>query len=503
MDELVTAQYVRCRHCPEILIMSADARPLDMLSKSQSVRSPAGAARANWRQTYPVVVEVGKSRARRLLEPLTTTGAMDLRNGLRRPRRNRKHWKSNDALFSLLATFGASQSLNQPSRNHSTLTMDEKNMANNSTVKIPDNLYQRGGTWYIRYSANGRKIRKSLKTTSLREAKRLRNQVLAKRSVAIQFGLEEPEPVKQVTFAEIEERWIQARDASSSIRPTTFRVTKARSRTWIVPFFGHMLMSEIDLEIIESFISYIRHTKSAHTGKVLSQDSVSHVFKTLGNIYRQAIRRGWYTGSNPIDRVERKPRPGPGRDVTLTEDEARRLLDELGGELYYKVALALSTGLRWGELHGLEWTGDLELEAAIPTLAVRRSYSGPPKNEASKARVPLSDSAASLLQQWRQVQGKDCRWVFPTTHGQLRCAPPTSNSKRIHKAAARAGIQKNVTPHVFRHTFGTWLYERTGDPKLVQRLLRHASFHTSMRYVHDRRNLGEVVNRMPKLAQSR
>ena len=86
-------------------------------------------------------------------------------------------------------------------------------MGKDKPVKIPENLYQRGGTWYIRYSANGRKIRKSLKTTSLREAKQLRNQVLAKRSVAVQFGLKEPEPIKEVTFAEIEERWLKTKRA--------------------------------------------------------------------------------------------------------------------------------------------------------------------------------------------------------------------------------------------------------------------------------------------------
>lgn len=375
-------------------------------------------------------------------------------------------------------------------------------MATSNSARIPDNLYQRGDTWYIRYSANGRKIRKSLKTTSLREAKRLRNQVLAKRSVAVQFGLEEPEPVKQVTFAEIEERWLQAKSVSSSIRSSTFRVVRTRSRTWIMPFFGHMLMSEIDLEVVESFIWYLQHTNSAKTGKPLSQDSVCHIFKTLGNIYRQAIRRGWYTGPNPIDRVEHKPRSGPGRDVTLTEEEAHRLLDQLNGELYYKVALALSTGLRWGEVHGLEWEGDLELEATPPTLAVRRSYSGPPKNEASKARIPLSDNAVALLRRWRQEQREGCRWVFPTKQGELRRTQSSHGREQIHKATERAGLHKKVTPHVFRHTFGTWLYERTGDPKLVQRLLRHASFHTSMRYVHDRRELSEVVNKMPKLAES-
>lgn len=69
----------------------------------------------------------------------------------------------------------------------------------------------------------------------------------------------------------------------------------------------------------------------------------------------------------------------------------------------------------------------------------------------------------------------------------------------MHDAAARAGLTKHVHPHLFRHTFGTWVYERTRDPKMVQRLMRHADFKTSMQYVHDSRDLGEVVNKLPTL----
>ena len=376
-------------------------------------------------------------------------------------------------------------------------------MGKKKPAKIPDNLYQRDGVWYIRYSANGRKIRRSLKTTSQRKAVQLRNQVLAKRSVAVQFGIEEPEPRKEVTFAEIERRWLETKRADSSLRQSTVDRYANRSRVWILPFLGHMLMSEIDLEVIESFIAYIRRTNSAHTGKPLSVDSVAAVFKVLCNIYRQAIRRDWYDGRNPLDRLERRPRQGPGRDVTVTEDEAPRLLDQMNGKLYYKSALALTTGLRWGEIHGLEWQGDIDLVATPPTLSVRRSYGGPPKNAASRATIPLSDNAASLLRRWRQQQGPDARWVFPNRLGNLQEKKTDADLKPIREAAERAGITKHITPHVFRHTFGTWLYERTGDPKLVQRLMRHASFHTSMRYVHDRRELGEVVNRMPKLGGAR
>ena len=56
--------------------------------------------------------------------------------------------------------------------------------------RAPENLYQRPGSgiWWIRYNVAGRKIRRSLGTPNVREAKRLRDQILGKRSVAAKFG---------------------------------------------------------------------------------------------------------------------------------------------------------------------------------------------------------------------------------------------------------------------------------------------------------------------------
>ena len=50
----------------------------------------------------------------------------------------------------------------------------------------------------------------------------------------------------------------------------------------------------------------------------------------------------------------------------------------------------------------------------------------------------------------------------------------------IQPAAKRAGIQKNVGWHTFRHTFSTLIKSLGVDAKVVQELLRHASFKTTM-----------------------
>ncbi|MCG8419721.1 MAG: N-terminal phage integrase SAM-like domain-containing protein [Proteobacteria bacterium] len=181
----------------------------------------------------------------------------------------------------------------------------------------PDNLYRRGETWWIRYSVGGKLIRRSLATANLREARRLRDQILAKRSVAAKFGIKSPhvEPCK--TFAQIAEMWLQSRQADDSLAPSTREQNARVVRGLLVPELGHMTMSAITVEDIERFIGNLRKTRARST--------VATYYGCLRAIFRRAIRRGWFAGPNPFDRLERVPTQGPGRDTALTVDEAQRL----------------------------------------------------------------------------------------------------------------------------------------------------------------------------------
>jgi integrase len=95
------------------------------------------------------------------------------------------------------------------------------------------------------------------------------------------------------------------------------------------------------------------YTKKHREG--LSGTTIWGIHRVLHNAFEMAVRQGVLL-RNPCKMVE-APRKGKRQYVTWTEDEARRFLDAIKGDRYEALfVLALSTGMRQGEVFGLQWS---------------------------------------------------------------------------------------------------------------------------------------------------
>jgi site-specific recombinase XerD len=135
------------------------------------------------------------------------------------------------------------------------------------------------------------------------------------------------------------------------------------------------------------------------------------------------------------------------------------------------------------------YSGGLRLsEAAVLQLAdvdSRRMQLNVASGKGSKQRlVPLSPRLLTALRTyWKEY--RPTQYLFP---GKTPDRPyaATSIQKAIKASAKRAGIKKNVTPHTLRHSYATGLLEAGVDILTISRLLGHASFTTTMLYLHVR-----------------
>jgi len=248
---------------------------------------------------------------------------------------------------------------------------------------------------------------------------------------------------------------------------------------WVLPRWQSTKISEVRTIEVEKWLRSLP----------LARGTKAKIRKTLGLLFNHAIR--WeFTTRNPISGPVRGAgvRQSEKREripEVLTAEEFQRLEAALGLRERVLLCLALSLGLRRGELAGLRWH-DIDFEQL--TITVQRSVVdqivGRVKTEASQMPLPLEPRIAKLLRDWRSVSKyvHSPDYVFSTDSnraGHKRGAQPVSLAKimqyHIQPAARAVGIRKKVGWHTLRHSLATSLHHNGEEIKVVQELLRHAS----------------------------
>lgn len=296
-----------------------------------------------------------------------------------------------------------------------------------------------------------------------------------------------------LTVGEFLTGWIE-RDRAR-VRPSTWRTREMHVRCYLVPALGrHVLarLSAADVErALSSFLITGRPDRPAKRGRGrqnatgIAPLTVRHIRTTLRRALADAVRDG-LAGRNAA--ADARPPYVESRSlVYLSGAELRRLLDAtVDDELGPLYALAATTGLRLGELLGLEW-GDI----ANGTLTVRRSLArkhgggwalAEPKTKRSRRTLPLPAVAREALEAQRTRQdaarvAAGSAWqnrdglVFTDAVG--RPLRPEAVSWAFGKATERAGVPK-VRFHDLRHSAATALLAQGVPLAVISEWLGHS-----------------------------
>jgi len=236
---------------------------------------------------------------------------------------------------------------------------------------------------------------------------------------------------------------------------------------------------EVDLPLLRRWLAWL-------TGKGYVKASIARRISEIRSFYRYLVREE-AVETNPVLGLSapKLPRRLP-RYLNVHETAGLLGTPDLSTPLGLRdraiLELLYGAGVRVGELVSLN-TGSLDLPRREARVLGKGSKErivmmGEPARLA--LRCYLSESRPTLV-----TDSSRSALFLNRNGGRLSTV---SVSKLLHKYAARAGIGKNVTPHMLRHSFATHLLDGGADLRSVQELLGHENLVTTQIYTHVSQN---------------
>ena len=254
---------------------------------------------------------------------------------------------------------------------------------------------------------------------------------------------------------------------------------------------GLTAWSQVELKHLMEFLQAERsrglnHEPEAST-KRLSSESVYLVIAALRAFYRFAENEK-FLAANVAEHLS-LPKRWKRLPKALTNPEMEALLAPVPLETPQSLCdqaileLAYASGLRLSELKNLRLE-QLHLEAGFINVI----------GKGNKERVvPVGRTAVTALNRYLEagrpklVTPKSPANVFLTGTEKRKCGTAFAGTTRwlhIKNRVRLSGVERNITPHMLRHSFATHLLEHGADLRVIQELLGHASISTTEVYTH-------------------
>jgi integrase len=288
-----------------------------------------------------------------------------------------------------------------------------------------------------------------------------------------------------LTVEQYLKRWLE--HVATKTSPKTHERYEEIARLGLIPCLGAIKLSKLrPMHLQECYAEALKSGRMYGSGG-LSARTVMHYHRILSQALKQAVR--WQLLShNPAEAVD-PPKPERKEMMALDEDQTAVLIDTAEDHsLYIPVLLAVTTGMRRGEVLALRWT-DVNLKGGFlsVTQTLEKTRKGglrfkQPKTQKGRRKISLPSIAVDALRKHRIDQAElYLRFGVGWKENGLVCMKgigepinPNTLTSSFASLVLKTDIPK-VRFHDLRHTHATQLLKEGVHPKVAQERLGHAT----------------------------
>lgn len=277
----------------------------------------------------------------------------------------------------------------------------------------------------------------------------------------------------------------------SELKPSTIESYEGLFRNYIeTDIISNRPIKELKSTHIEQFYDRLRKKKAVHSDKNVSIKRIVAIHKLLHSFFVYAEKEG-LTLKNPCENANIPKEDVSPEEVIqqkldfdfFTEEEIKILVPAFDGSLYQDIVVfALATGMRQGEILGLQWS-DLDFEKRLihvmhnlTNVAVfdenrKKKYKlmlTTPKSKHSIRTIPMNDTVYNMLIN-KERKGS---MVFPSRNGTYIC---NKNVLKVWQRRIESVGLRYRTFHDLRHTFATLMLAKGCDLVTLKELMGHSS----------------------------
>lgn len=250
----------------------------------------------------------------------------------------------------------------------------------------------------------------------------------------------------------------------------------------ILPHFKMRPLAEITRAELLAFRADLgKLTKK--NGETLSPSRINHIMTPIRMLLAEASERHEFI--TPFRNI--KPLRLPKLDIhPFSLEEVQQILDTVREDWHPYLAVRFFTGMRTGEVNGLEWKHiDFDQDLILVRQTIVKGKLENTKTDGSMRDIPMVPAVRAALLEQRKLVPEDCKWVFAQRNGEPISLINFTN-RVWHPLLRHLGLTRR-RPYQTRHTAATLMLGAGENPEWVARMLGHANtemlFRVYSRYV--------------------